>query len=234
MNNLEIRRYNMLLRVRDFGASQATTFPAASFGGQLFSAVSSAISGLATQAAAQTSGVARQSTTSKAVARANLLEDLEAMSRTAKAMALDTPGLEDKFRLPRKASDVVLLNCARAYKADAQSLKTEFLKYALPEDFLEDLQADISAFEVASTTKNVTAASRVSATASLDEELAKGLKAVRQLQAVVKNMFRNDVAKLAAWASASHVERSGSSGKLETELPPNPPNPEPTLKDANL
>jgi hypothetical protein len=66
MNNLEIRRYNMLLRVPDFGASQATAFPAASFGGQLFSAVNSAISGLATQAAAQTSGLARQSTTSKA------------------------------------------------------------------------------------------------------------------------------------------------------------------------
>jgi hypothetical protein len=231
MNNLETRRYNMLLRVRDFGAAQATAFPAATFGGQLFASVNSAIAGLATHAAAQTSGAARQSTTSKAVARANLLDDIEAISRTAKAMALDTPGLEDKFRLPRSTSDTALLNLARAYTTDAQPLKTEFLKYALPDDFLEDLQADISAFEAAATVKNATATSRVSATVSLDEELAKGLKAVRQLQAVVKNKFRNDAAKLAAWASASHVERSSPKPKID--LPPNPPNPAPTVKDAD-
>jgi hypothetical protein len=230
MNNLEIRQYDMLVRVRDFGASQTAAFPAASFGGQLFSTVNSAIAGLTSHAATQISGAARQSTASKAVARAHLLDDIEAISRTAKAMALDTPGLGDKFRLPRSTSDTALLTLAQAYLTDAQSLKVEFLKYAMAEDFLEDLQADISAFEAAATIKNTTKVSRVSATASIDETLAKGLKAVRQLQAVVKNKFRDDPSKLAAWASASHVERS--SGNAKNELPPNPPNPAPTPKEA--
>jgi hypothetical protein len=233
MNQMEIKRYNMLLRVRDFGASQAATFPAASFGGQLFSAVNSAISELTTHAAAQTSGAARQSISSKAVARANLFDNLEAITRTAKAMALDTPGLEDKFRLPRRASDAVLLNSARAFLADAQPLKAEFLKYALAEDFLEDLQFDIDAFEAAIRVKNTTSASRISATASIEEALSKGLKAVQQLQAVVRNKFGNDPAKLVAWASSSHVERSGGSGKSKIEPPPNPPIPAPTQQDAN-
>jgi hypothetical protein len=231
MNNLEIRRYNMLLRVRDFGANEAAAFPAASFGGQLFAAVNSAISGLIAHAAVQSSGAEQQSVASKEVARANLLDNIEVISRTAKAMALDTPGLEAKFRLPRRASDAVLLNRARAYMADAQPLKAEFLKYALPDDFLEDLQADISAFEVASTIKNTTRGSRVGAKVSIDESLTKGLKAVRQLQALVKNKFRDNAAKLAAWASASHVEQA--SGKPKTELPPNPPNPLPASKDVN-
>jgi hypothetical protein len=163
--------------------------------------------------------------TTKAVARANLFEDIEAISRTAKAMALDTPGLEDKFRLPRSPNDAALLHTARAYLSDAQPLKPEFLKFAMPDDFLEDLQADIAAFETASSTKNSATANHLSATAGIDESLAKGLKAVRQLKAVVKNKYRNNPAKLSVWASVSHVERA--SGKPEVELPPGPPNPAP-------
>jgi hypothetical protein len=174
---------------------------------------------------------ARQSTTTKAVARANLLEDLEAITRTARAMALDTPGLEDKFRLPRGVGDTALLNLARAYLSDAQPLKPEFLKYAMPEDFLEDLQSDINALEAASSTRNSTTANRLSATAGIDESLAKGLKAVRQLKAVVKNKYRNNPAKLAVWASVSHVERS--SGRMEVELPPAPPNLAPMTIESN-
>jgi hypothetical protein len=52
MNNLEIRRYNMMVRVRDFGASQAADFPAATFGGQLFATLNAAITELAGHAAA--------------------------------------------------------------------------------------------------------------------------------------------------------------------------------------
>lgn len=224
MDQRETRRFEMLQRVRDFGAANAMTFPAATFGGQLFASVNAAITELQGHAARQVSGTPRETTTTKAVARLNLEEDLAVISRTARAIALDTPGLEDKFRLPFRIGDLALVSAARAFLADAVPLKQEFVKYALPEDFLEDLEADIIAFETAIATKNSALSTRISATASIDEAMANGMRAVRQLRAVVRNRFRNDVAKLAAWASASHIERAD---KRRSEPPGEPPIPAP-------
>lgn len=225
MDDLEIRRYQMLQRVHDFGMTNAVAFPATSFGGQLFTTVNAAISELQSHAAVQSSGIPRERTTTKAVARANLEEDLVAMSRTARAMALEVPGLEDKFRLPRRIGDDRLMNAARAFLTDATPLKQEFVKFAMPEDFLDDLAADIAAFENAIATKNNAVSTRISATASIDEALARGMRAVQQLRAVVKNRFRNDAARLAAWTSASHVERPD---KRREETPSEPPIPAPS------
>jgi hypothetical protein len=234
MNKYETRRLNMLIRVSGFATAHANDFPAASFGNQLFAAVNAAIAGLESHAAVQVSGTARQSTASKAMARANLAETLEVINQTAKAMAIDMPGLEDKFRLPRYMTDNALLHTSRAFLADAAPLKTEFIKYALPVSFLEDLQAEVQAFEEAILTKNSTKSTKLTATVSIDEELAKGMKAVQQLQAVIKNKYRDNPVILAEWTSASHVERSSSSGKAkpdapsgESPKPQTPPNPNP-------
>jgi len=54
------------------------------------------------QASSRASG--RNVTTSKSVARSAVLDDLDAISLNARAPALRTPGLEDKFRLPVSAA----------------------------------------------------------------------------------------------------------------------------------
>ena len=64
-------------------------------------------------------------------------------------MALDTPGVDDKFRLPRGNGDQTILNAARAFARDAAPLSPEFVKHDMPDDFLADLQSDIDAFEEA-------------------------------------------------------------------------------------
>jgi hypothetical protein len=48
-------------------------------------------------------GGVRESTVSKATTRATLYEHLLAINVTARALALDTPGLETKFRMLRGA-----------------------------------------------------------------------------------------------------------------------------------
>jgi hypothetical protein len=234
MDNLEIRRLNMLIRVRGFATTHASDFPAESFGNQLVATVNAAISELESHAIVQTSGTARESTASKALAKAHLIEDLEIINRTAKAIALDIPGLEDKFRLPHRVGEAALLNTARAFLADARPLKADFIKYALPENFLEDLQSDIEALEQAIAHRNSKASTQITTTASIDEALAKGLKAVQQLQAVVKNKYRNAPVTLAEWTSASHVERSSSSGKAKNKTPTQESTPSPKAPtDAN-
>src|SRR5437870_3746571 len=117
MNVLDIRRYEMLVRVRQFGAAHPDAFPATSLGGQMFAAVGLAVDALDQQGASQVPGLgaAKEATASKAAARAALHETLDAVSHTARALALDTPGLDDKFRLPRSRNDQRLLNAARAF-----------------------------------------------------------------------------------------------------------------------
>lgn len=48
---------------------------------------------------------------------------------------------------------------------------------------------------------------QIAATAQIGEVIRRGMVAVRILNGVVKNKYRNNVGKLAAWLSASHIER---------------------------
>jgi hypothetical protein len=49
------------------------------------------------------------------------------------------------------------------------------------------------------------------------------LKAVRQLDSFMRNTYANEPAKLAAWVSASRVERRTARGQSEEQPAPNAP-----------
>ena len=117
--------------------------------GQAFAAVAAAVASLNEHAAAHVSGrgSARERRASKAVARDALHDDLDAIGRTARGLALDMPGLDDRFRAPRGSGDQVVLNAARAFIRDATPLAQAFVSHDMPEDFLEDLASDIKDFE---------------------------------------------------------------------------------------
>lgn len=225
MNDTEKRRYEMFLRVRAFGASRAAQFPTTTLAGELFTRLSGVIDEMDTHTTAQSSerSATLQSSTSKAAARDELRRDLDAISRTARALALSTPGLEDKFRAPRSISDQALLTTARAFAADAQPLKTEFTRRGLPDDFLDDLNSDIQEFEQAINQKIQKRDAQVAATAAIDGALERGGDTVRELDAIMRNQFAGDPASLAAWLSASHTERAPRRAAPST--PDTPPAP---------
>jgi hypothetical protein len=216
MKDTERRRLEMFIRVREFGTARAAQFPPASFAGEQLAVLNTAINALETHASAQSSGRsgARAGTAGKAAARDELMRDLEAISRTARAMALSTPGLNDKFRIPHNKSNQDVLATARAAAADALPLKAEFIRRGMPADFLEDLEADIALMEQAMSRKAQGVGSHVAATAAIDEEVERGMEAVRQLDPVMRNTFASDPATMAAWFSASHVERTPRSSTI--------------------
>ena len=90
----------------------------------------------------------------------------------------------------------------------------------MPADFLEDLEADIEQFEEALTRRVQGRETHVTATAAIDDLVERGMNAVRELDAIMRNMFANNPAKLAAWMSASHVERAP---RRRAAQPPAPP-----------
>lgn len=219
MKDSDTRRYEAFLRVREFGTAHAAQFPPNSFGAEKFTALGEVIKGLDKHATTQVSGrsTARQGVTGKAAARDELRRDLEAINRTARSMAFDTPGLEDKFRLQREPKDQELLSAARAFAADAQPLSAEFTRRGLPANFLADLASDIESFEQAINRKTSGRAAHVAATAAIDDLIEDGMKHLRQLDTVVRNIFADDPATLAGWTSASHVERTP---RTKQSLPP--------------
>jgi hypothetical protein len=211
MNSSEMRRFDMFTRVRDFGASRSAAFPAASLGGRSFAEITAVIEALTAQTVAKTSGMAaaRESTSGKAAARDALRDEMEMMTRTARAMAIDTPGLDDKFRQPRSNADQALLSAARTFRADAEPLKSGFIEHDMPADFLETLDGLISDFEQLLVSGHQSAATHIAASAAIDAEIERGMTAARRLDSIVRNRFHNDPGELAAWESARHIERVG-------------------------
>src|SRR2546423_14418974 len=148
MNNRDIRVLEMLIRVHRFGVIHAAAFPANSRGAELFLLVSSIITEMEAHATEQDSGkrAAKERTALKRAVHKRLRKKLEAISRTARAMARTTPGLDDKFHMPRNSGEQEYLAAARSFAADAEPLKDEFVRRGLNADFIEDLDAGIEEF----------------------------------------------------------------------------------------
>jgi hypothetical protein len=225
MTDNDTRRYEMFLRVRQHGTDEAASLASNTFVTSLFNSLSTLIAELQTHTNVQVSGLttARQSTRSKAVARDEVERDLRAISRTARSMSQSVPGLERKFRLSRDLKDQDLLTTARMFAADAFPLKAEFIKRGLPASFLDDLEEDVTAFEAALTHKTQGTTAHVNATAAIDDRIERGMNIVRELDPIMHNLYAADTGRLAAWLSASRVERAPRHPAPPT--PPTPPTP---------
>jgi hypothetical protein len=150
-----------------------------------------------------------------------LRDDLEAINRTARAMANEVPGIDEKFRVPRAENDGLLLQAARAFVTDATPLSAQFIAHELPSNFIADLIADIAAMEAAISDQSGGLGTHVAAGAAIDDMIDSGVLTVRKLDAIMKNKYWNDPARLAEWTSASHTERAPR--RSEAAAPPAPP-----------
>lgn len=209
MRDIEIRQSEAIVRIRDFGVENSADFPPASLGGQKFAALNALVIEIDHLGAQQSagSGAARTSTEEKRVARETIRRIMRAISDTAEAMETSHPGISNTFRMPRSNGDETLINTARAFLSAARPMRDEFLAFEMPETFIEDLTADIAKFEEATGSRNSNTRKRVSATASIRDALERAMQLRSELNPVVRNKYRDNPAKLAAWESASHVER---------------------------
>ncbi len=158
-------------------------------------------------------GKTRAGTVTKAGLYDGLLEDLRAISGTAKSISSEMAGLDEKFRLPRSQAQSVLLTTARAFLKDATPLAANFIAYELAADFLTDLEDDIAAYDAAEDDQDDGLGKRVGATRTIAQALTDGCAAVRNLEPLMRNKYKNDPPKLAEWFVASHVERAPRKAK---------------------
>jgi len=218
MNDKESRRLQMYVRVDAFGDSHVAEFAANSIGMRLFVDLKAVIADLKARAAEELSGrgSARAGTGSRAEARRELREFLEALRRTARAMEEAGNPISLEFRMPPKGNDQDLLNAGRAARVKAEALKAQFIAHELDANFLEQLDASIATLEKSMTDQSSGVGDHVAANAAIDEAIERGNEIVRKLDAIVRNKYANNVGVLAEWTSASHAERAPRRAKSDT------------------
>jgi hypothetical protein len=209
MQDSEGRQLDRSQRVQEFGGAQAAAFPAGSHAAAVLAAHKAAATEAELQAAKQAAASRgyQASTEQKNVAIKSLVELMRAINQTARSINKQFPGIADQFRMPTY-SDQAILNRARAFIAEATPISAEFTKRGLPESFLEDVQAAIDAVEAAEARQSNALANQITATAALRLALKQEQDIMSELNAIVRNHFRNDLGTLAAWESASRVERA--------------------------
>ncbi|MCC6326978.1 MAG: hypothetical protein IT174_00575 [Acidobacteria bacterium] len=114
MNDSDRRRYEMLVRVKQFGIDNAGDF--SGIATTKFNLVGTLVDDAEAKSAAQQSGFseAAQQFEVKDTARENLRDLMSDTARTARSMEYEFDGIADKFRFQRNMNDADLLARARA------------------------------------------------------------------------------------------------------------------------
>ena len=218
MTTTEKRRHEMLVRVRDFGRARGDRFPKSTRGGEAFATVDAAVNSLNQHAATEFSSRrgARGGASTETAAYRALVEMVEAMSRTGRAVALDTPGAEARFRVTKAQGRRGIMNAARAFARDAEPLASQFIAHGMPEDFVAQLKAKIAGFEQVLHEREARRELNASSRASMNAALESGLAAVQRLDAIVGNVLGDDAAAMASWAVARRIEHYGGTKRAGT------------------
>lgn len=158
-------------------------------------------------------GTGEEGTALRAVARQNIRDYLSTLARTARSIARKTPGFDKNYPPPSGMDNAQLLNEARAVAPKALADRTIFIGRGLTLEFLESVDGFITDFDASQDVTNVADGSRGASVSSKNTAYEKGLDDVDVLNDFIRNFYRSQPAKLAAWKIASHVERSAKRAK---------------------
>lgn len=220
MNDNDRRRYEMLVKANQFGIDNSADFPLSTIAPAKFAQLTTKVNAAESKSASQQAGFseAAQQFEVKDTRRENLRDQMSAISRTSKSMEYVFDGIADKFKFQRNLTDEALLAKARAFIIEGASYDANFVSYGMPATFVADLTAAADAFEQSFGETASASAEHIAATADVSADIREGMVIVRTLDGVVKNIYANNPGKLAAWASASHVEKPPKA----KEPPPTP------------
>jgi hypothetical protein len=224
MNDTQRRRFERGSRVDAFMTSNAADFPATGKGGEAAARLKAELARVASLdvAKATAAGTRQRSSTGRRDLRESLRAQVAAVCDTADVIGLDHPEVKGLFpRTRADNSDQTLIAVARSYAETAAPLKARFVEYELASDFVERLKADADGLEGQIGQQTEGTGARVNTNASIEDALGRVDDTVERLEVVVGNKYRDDPARLAAWESATHLERAPRAKRNgETPTPP--------------
>jgi hypothetical protein len=232
MDDENIRRFDRANRVLTFCRDRAADIAP----GSKITTLVAALTPLVEQLAAARIGQLRAPVGKPALIEA-LSIDFKDIARTARAIHLDDPSFPvAAYRHPGTYVETPITTHADALlllledqasdtaeqKTAKAALRARFIAYELPADFVSDLRADRDALAARNDIKYSDNQEGVASTAAIETLLAQAREIIQRLDAAFLNKYRNDPATIAAWKSASRVERAP---KRQQGSPPPPANP---------
>jgi hypothetical protein len=212
--------YNTFVSVLAFYLANTADFPPTSAGGRNFKVFEEKIPIVEASGALRESNIDKQATASKVIAAALLSAYLRKINRTARGAGVDHPEIAVLFRLPHGNNYQKLLAAAMAFHTNGTAHKTILIdEFGMPEDFLTVLQSRIDALQAATGEQDTTKTAKVGATANIEAEMKAMHDALRRLRAIVPNVYEDNPAKLAEWATASHVRSAARKATTPAETP---------------
>ena len=157
----------------------------------------------------------------KTDSRSKLRQKLSDASDAAVAAEPDNPGIQEVFRFRRNMSDADMIATGRAFVLREPEFGAVIKEYSNNGNWAPELTAAADAFEDATNQASSALGSRAAAVAEIDQEIADTMQVKRTLDKLVP-LWITDIGALAAWNTATHVERAP---KSKPKPPPTPPTP---------
>ena len=208
-------KYEMFVRVRDYGTAHTELFPESSTGGQTFAQVTATVAAIDEHLKNRVLATA-EARRVKAATRAAVFDYMKTIALAARRVTRRETGTSP-FRMPRRRSFKVEISTARAFIEEAERRRDQFLRLGLPETFISDFRARVDALQQAVDVRLNSKTMRRQARAGIQTSLAEGLEAIRDLDAIMAIATRQDHVAFAAWQSARRIEgqRTSSSGAVK-------------------
>jgi hypothetical protein len=212
MDRRNFQYFEMLTRVVEFGEAHLDLFPKSTLAEKTFAQLGAALSNVSEHAGSQVTSrnSVHARTKVRDAAHHALRAQLRRLSDTARAIAIDTPGIDEQFRMPDRKRAQALLLGAKAFADAAGPIKKEFIQHGIPNGFIDDLHEAANGLEAAIQEQASNKTKRVSTGKALNDNLAECLKLLIRLDAVVKNTLVDNELALAEWNTARRVRRVSS------------------------
>lgn len=210
MYHLQIRRYEMLTRIYRFCTESPDLVPSDTLAPAIFTRIGDVLEELKEAGANQIRhfNSSRGFTHEKVKVTAQLREHLGIMVQTARLIARTIPRFDERFPPVRGRSDASLLYSARLFGERAAADSDAFIRYAMPPNFIDTLNAQIQKVEQVLLKRSDARTALKEATAAIDAALKKGMSAVAELDVVIANTLRGNPSMLAVWKRDRHVPRA--------------------------
>jgi hypothetical protein len=204
MNRKDMEMFEMLTRIVGFGVSRQTAFPAGSLIGELLETLKSSLKTWSAESATYVSAGKAKRTSKTATDAAR--EQLRGM--VAKIIHLNESVQGTRIALPELSRDRVLINEANGFLRDADSLREEFVRHALPAEFPAEVGAAVKELEQAKANYSAARATGSMARQNIAELIEEISVNLRKFDFLVANAFEGDSGVLAAYATARVIPRA--------------------------
>jgi hypothetical protein len=208
MNRQQRYRYEMFVRVRDFGAANEALFPRSSEGGQQFARVTAIVADI--EEHLKQRDIARvDAQRVKTATRAKVRDYMRTIAHIARR-ANRTGSGGNRFKLPQRKSVNALVTRARVFADLLQTRGPEFARFGLSPASISEFTALVEQLEQAVAVRMNSRSARRQAQEGVEHALVDGFAIIQDLDALMETTLRNDPVHFAGWQGARRIEGVGT------------------------